>query len=33
LRYEPRAGWLNPEFVAWGDEACAPFCRSLDSEL
>lgn len=29
LRYEPRPGWLNPEFLAFGDPACLPLCAPL----
>ena len=31
LRYKPRMGWLNPEFVAWGDPAFLKLCDSLRS--
>jgi len=29
LRYEPREGWLNPEFVAFSDAACLALCAPL----
>jgi 3'(2'), 5'-bisphosphate nucleotidase len=30
LAYGPREGWLNPEFVAFGDVGCAALCESLE---
>lgn len=29
LRYAPRPGWLNPEFLAFGDPACLAACAPL----
>jgi 3'(2'), 5'-bisphosphate nucleotidase len=29
LRYEPRQGWLNPEFIAWSDANCLALCAPL----
>jgi 3'(2'), 5'-bisphosphate nucleotidase len=29
LRYEARAGWLNPEFLAFSDPACLDLCAPL----
>jgi len=29
LRYRARAGWLNPEFVAYSDPACLALCAPL----
>jgi 3'(2'), 5'-bisphosphate nucleotidase len=29
LRYEPRQGWLNPEFIAWADTASFALCATL----